>query len=75
MAKRMDPTRTKIAVRAALVGFRSAKATADKVGGPRGGSMEARAREWAGELLDQIDREGTDAEDEKRAARREINDS
>jgi hypothetical protein len=75
MAKRMDSSRTRLAVRTVLVGFRAAKVTAEQVGGPDGEEIEATAKRRAGEILDEIDRDGTDAEDERRAARREVEGS
>jgi hypothetical protein len=75
MARRMDSSRTRLAVRTVLVGFRAAKVTAEQVGGPDGEKIEATAKRRAGEILDEIDRDGTDAEDERRAARREVEGS
>jgi hypothetical protein len=75
MAKRMDSSRTRLAVRTVLVGFRAAKVTAEQVGGPDGEEIEATAKRRAGEILDEIDKYGTDAEDERRAVRREVEGS
>ncbi len=72
MAKGMDPSRTKLAVRTVLVSFRAAKVTAEQVGGLRGEQIAATAKRRAGEILDEIDQYGTNAEDERRVARREV---
>jgi hypothetical protein len=75
MAKRMDSSRTRLAVRTVLVGFRAAKVTAEQVGGPDGEELAATAKRRAGEILDEIDKYGTNAKDERRAARREVDGS
>jgi hypothetical protein len=72
MAGGMDRSRTKLAVRTVLVGFRAAKVTAEQVGGLRGEEIAATAKRRAGEILDEIDQYGTNAEDERRMARREV---
>lgn len=72
MAKHMDKSRTKLAVRATVVGYRAVKATADQVGGPRGDKIAANAKTRAVEILDDIDEHGTNAKDERQAARREV---
>lgn len=59
MAKRMDSSRTRLAVRTVLVGFRAAKVTAEQVGGPDGEELAATAKRRAGEILDEIDKYGT----------------
>ena len=68
----MNHSETKLAVRAVVVGYRSAKDTARLVGGPRGDEIKSRAKAKAHEILDAIDHDGTDAENEKEAARREV---
>jgi hypothetical protein len=75
MARRMDSSRTRLAVRTVLVGFRAAKVTAKQVGGPEGEWLAATAKRRAGEILDEIDRDGTNAKEELRAARREVDGS
>jgi len=72
VTKRMDAGRTKLAVRVAVVGFRDAKATAKRVGGSHGQEIEQGAKSRAHEILDQIENEGTNADEEKQAARREV---
>jgi hypothetical protein len=72
MGKRMDADRTKLAVRVAHVGYRSAKQTAELVGGERGAEIEQGAKARTREILEVIEEEGTDADDEKAAARREL---
>jgi hypothetical protein len=72
MTKRMDASRTKLAVRTVVVGYRSAKTTADMVGGEHGEEIAAKAKERAGKILDEIDQAGTDADSEKAGARREV---
>jgi hypothetical protein len=59
MAGGMDRSRTKLAVRTVLVGFRAAKVTAEQVGGVRGEEIAATAKRRAGEILDEIDQYGT----------------
>ena len=68
----MNQSQTKLAVRTVVVGYRSAKDTARLVGGPRGNEIQARAKARAKQILDEIDDKGTDAEQEKGAARREV---
>jgi hypothetical protein len=72
VGKKMNHSQTKLAVRTVVVGYRSAKDTARLVGGPRGNEIEARAKARAHEILDAIDDNGTDAENEKEAPRREV---
>lgn len=72
MTKRMNASRTKLAVRTVVVGYRSAKTTAESVGGAPGEEIEAKAKVRAGEILDEIDNAGTDAEPERAGARREL---
>jgi hypothetical protein len=72
VGKKMNHSETKLAVRTVVVGYRSAKDTARLVGGSRGDEIKARAKTKAHEILDAIDQDGTDAEDEKQAARREV---
>jgi hypothetical protein len=68
----MDADRTKLAVRVAHVGYRSAKQTAELVGGERGAAIEQGAKARIREILEVIEEQGTDADDEKAAARREV---
>jgi hypothetical protein len=68
----MNQSQTKLAVRTVVVGYRSAKDTARLVGGSRGDKITARAKAKAHEILDAIDLDGTDAENEREAARREV---
>ena len=72
MTQRMDADRTKLAARAALVGYRSAKKTAELVGGLRGQEIKQGARARTREILDGIEQEGTDADEEKALIRREL---
>lgn len=72
VGKKMNHSQTKLAVRTVVIGYRSAKDTARLVGGPRGDEIKARAKAKAHEILDAIDDQGTDATDEKDAARREV---
>jgi len=72
VGKKMNHSQTKLAVRTVVVGYRSAKDTARLVGGERGDEINARAKARANEILDEIDDQGTDAEHEKHAARREV---
>ena len=72
VGKKMDESRTKLAVRAVIVGFRSARDTARLIGGQRGNDIAAHAKARAHKILDAIDDHGTDAENEKEAARREV---
>jgi hypothetical protein len=72
MKQRLNKGRTKLAVRTVIVGYRSARSTAQEVGGPRGHEIAERAKARAGEILDQLDHEGTNAEDERRTAREEL---
>jgi hypothetical protein len=72
MAKRTDADRTRLAVRAALVGYRSARQTAELVGGQRGEEIKQGAKTRSREILDAIDDQGTDADAEKASARREL---
>ena len=72
MGKRMDADRTKLAVRAAVVGYRSARETGELVGGQRGEEIKQGAKARTREILDAIDDEGTDADDQKASARREV---
>jgi len=69
----MDPDRTKLAVRVVVGGFRSAKATGEQLGGSRGEEIAHTAKTRASQILDEIDESGTDADEEKREARREVN--
>ena len=68
----MNHSQTKLAVRAVVVGYRSAKDTARLLGGSRGSKIAAQAKAKANQILDEIDHQGTDAENEKEAARREV---
>ena len=68
----MDADRTKLAVRAAVVGYRSARETGELVGGQRGEEIKQGAKARTHEILDAIEDEGTDADDEKASARREL---
>jgi len=68
----MNQSQTKLAIRTVVVGYRSAKDTARLVGGQQGNEIAARAQARARQILDEIDAHGTDAEQEKDAARREV---
>ena len=68
----MNQSETRLAVRAVVVGYRSAKDTARLVGGSRGNEIAAQAKARANQILDEIDEHGTDAENDKEAARREV---
>jgi len=70
----MNADRTKLAVRATVVGYRSARETGEDVGGSRGKEITQGANARAQEILDTIDDEGTDAADERASARRELDD-
>jgi hypothetical protein len=72
MAKRMDADRTKLAVRTVVGGLRSARSTAEQIGGERGVQIKQHAKVRAAEILDEIEEQGTDADDEKLVARREL---
>jgi hypothetical protein len=72
VGKQMNADRTKLAVRVTVAGLRSAKDTGEKVGGPRGKEITQTAKARAAQILDQIDEQGTDADDERQAARREL---
>jgi hypothetical protein len=53
-------------------GLRSARETEEQVGGTRGKEITQTANQRAGQILDEIDREGTNADEEMREARREV---
>jgi len=72
MAKRMDADRTKLAVRTVLGGFRSARSTAEQIGGEHGAQIKQHAKARAAEILDEVEERGTDADDEKLVAWREL---
>ena len=72
MAERMSVSRTKLAVRAVVAGYRSVIHAAKRIGGTRGDEMTSSARSRSREILDDIDQHGTNADEDKRAARREI---
>ena len=55
-----------------MVGHRSARETGELVGGQRGEEIKQRAKARTREILDAIDHKGTDADDEKASARREL---
>ena len=72
MGKRMNMAKTKLAVRTVVAGYRSANRTAKAVGGEHGDEITAHAKRRAGEILDDISEDGTDAAVERRDARREV---
>jgi hypothetical protein len=54
MPKRMDADRTKLAVRTVVSGFRSARSTAEHIGGERGAKIKLQAKTRAAEILDEV---------------------
>jgi hypothetical protein len=72
MPKRMDADRTKLAVWTVVSGFRSVRSTAEQIGRGRGAKIKLQTKTRAAEILDEIGEQGTDADDGKLAAWREV---